>query len=215
MSPAHPPLQLVARSRRQSFSLPSAVHQVHPGDVAEGEGGALSSRALPEGWAPMAPSLRVGRTAVGATWLLCACFLDETPFVQLDFEEIAAEIHFRREIVEQCIHETLLFFAGALRDNKEVEFSFKGIGILAVRRKVVSMTFLDDCLLELDGTGNMPAALLGVSLSFLRGFSSGLCGNAVKALSSRFLLAAVPCLPTRPRHAPDELGQVSVAPRRL
>ncbi|XP_069633319.1 uncharacterized protein [Haliaeetus albicilla] len=88
---------------------------------------------------------------------------DETPFVQLDFEQIAAEIHFRREIVERCIHETLLFFAGALQDDKEVEFSFKGIGILAVRRKVVSMTFVDDCLLELDGTGNMPAALLGDS----------------------------------------------------
>ncbi|NXA24601.1 CCD81 protein, partial [Ibidorhyncha struthersii] len=50
---------------------------------------------------------------------------DETPFVQLDFEQIAANTHFRREIVEQCIHETLLYFAGALRDNKEVEFSFK------------------------------------------------------------------------------------------
>ncbi|NWI35132.1 CCD81 protein, partial [Sula dactylatra] len=50
---------------------------------------------------------------------------DEAPSVALDFEQIAADIHFRREIVEQCIHETLLFFAGALRDNKEVEFSFK------------------------------------------------------------------------------------------
>ncbi|NXF71834.1 CCD81 protein, partial [Sclerurus mexicanus] len=50
---------------------------------------------------------------------------DETPIVHLDFEEIAADTHFRREIVEQCIHETLLCFAGALRDNKEVEFSFK------------------------------------------------------------------------------------------
>lgn len=92
--------------------------------------------------------------------------------------------------MERCIHETLLFFAGALRDNKEVEFSFKGLGILAVRRKVVSMTFSDDCLLELDPTGNMLEALLGVSLSFLRGCSSWLCGNAVKALSSSFLLAA-------------------------
>ncbi|NWQ68666.1 CCD81 protein, partial [Neopipo cinnamomea] len=50
---------------------------------------------------------------------------DETPVVQLDFEEIAADTHFRREIVELCAHETLLCFSGALRDNKEVEFSFK------------------------------------------------------------------------------------------
>ncbi|NXY16108.1 CCD81 protein, partial [Atrichornis clamosus] len=50
---------------------------------------------------------------------------DETRIVQLDFEEIAAETHFRQEIVEQCVEETLLCFAGALRDNKEVEFSFR------------------------------------------------------------------------------------------
>ncbi|NXW12128.1 CCD81 protein, partial [Fregetta grallaria] len=50
---------------------------------------------------------------------------DETPVVQLDFEQIATDIHFRPAIVEQCIHETLLFFAGALRDKKEVEFFFK------------------------------------------------------------------------------------------
>ncbi|XP_030326412.1 coiled-coil domain-containing protein 81 [Strigops habroptila] len=85
---------------------------------------------------------------------------EETPFVQLDFEQIGADIHFRREIVERCIHETLLFFAEALRDKKEVEFSFRSVGILAVRRSVVSMTFFDDCLLELDVTGNMKAALL-------------------------------------------------------
>ncbi|NXR24053.1 CCD81 protein, partial [Cinclus mexicanus] len=50
---------------------------------------------------------------------------DETSVVQPDFEEIAANIHFRHEIVEQCVQETLLCFAGALRDNKEVEFSFR------------------------------------------------------------------------------------------
>ncbi|NWT57714.1 CCD81 protein, partial [Erythrocercus mccallii] len=48
-----------------------------------------------------------------------------TPVVQLDFEAIAANTHFRREILEQCVQETLLCFAEALRDNKEVEFSFR------------------------------------------------------------------------------------------
>lgn len=128
---------------------------------------------------------------MAVTWFLCAGFLDETPVVELDFEQIAAEIHFRREIVERCIHETLLFFAGALRDNKEVEFSFKGIGILAVRRKVVSMTFFDDCLLELDTTGNMLAALLGVSLSFLRAPPRGSV-----AVLSKLSPAAFSCLPS-------------------
>lgn len=104
---------------------------------------------------------------VGQTLLLCACLLDETPVVHPDFEEIAANTHFRHEILEQCVQETLLCFAGALRDNKEVEFLFRNIGMLAVRTKVVSMTFFDSCLLELDTTGNMLKALLEVSLSFL------------------------------------------------
>lgn len=60
ISPAHPRLQLVARSKRQSFSLPPPVHQVRSGDVAEAARGALSGRALPEGWALMAPRLGVG-----------------------------------------------------------------------------------------------------------------------------------------------------------
>ncbi|KFV45575.1 Coiled-coil domain-containing protein 81, partial [Tyto alba] len=50
---------------------------------------------------------------------------DKTQFVQLDFKQIAAETHFRPEIVEQCVHETLLLFAEALQENKEVELSFK------------------------------------------------------------------------------------------
>ncbi|NWU41600.1 CCD81 protein, partial [Hylia prasina] len=48
-----------------------------------------------------------------------------TPVVQPDFEAIAANTHFRHEILEQCVQETLLSFAGALRDNKEVEFTFR------------------------------------------------------------------------------------------
>ncbi|TRZ14583.1 hypothetical protein HGM15179_012521 [Zosterops borbonicus] len=87
-------------------------------------------------------------------------FYKETPIVNPDFEAITANTHFRHEIVDHCVQETLLCFAGALRDNKEVEFSFRGIGILAVRAKVVTMNFFDACLLELDTTGNMLQALL-------------------------------------------------------
>ncbi|XP_066844154.1 uncharacterized protein [Anser cygnoides] len=84
----------------------------------------------------------------------------ETPFAPLDFEQIASDIHFRPQIVEQCIHETLLLFAGALLDKKDVEFFFKGIGILTVRRKVVTMNFYTEFLLEVDDTDNMYEALL-------------------------------------------------------
>ncbi|KFU85756.1 Coiled-coil domain-containing protein 81, partial [Chaetura pelagica] len=50
---------------------------------------------------------------------------DKIQRVPLDFEQIAADIHFCPKIVEQCIHETLLFFVGALKDNTEVEFFFQ------------------------------------------------------------------------------------------
>ncbi|NWW54779.1 CCD81 protein, partial [Pedionomus torquatus] len=73
------------------------------------------------------PVFKLSRTLRKFYKLKCAKakIPDETPSVQLDFEQIAEYIHFRGEIVEQCIHETLLFFAGALRDGKEVEFTFR------------------------------------------------------------------------------------------
>ncbi|OXB52138.1 hypothetical protein ASZ78_004339, partial [Callipepla squamata] len=78
----------------------------------------------------------------------------------LNFEEIAKIIGFRPPIVEQCIHETLLFFAEALQGKKELDFFFKGLGILSVRRNEAIMNFFDNCALQLDATGNMLAALL-------------------------------------------------------
>ncbi|XP_040397392.1 uncharacterized protein LOC121061964 isoform X1 [Cygnus olor] len=84
----------------------------------------------------------------------------ETLVAPLDFGRIASDIRFRPQIVEQCIHETLLLFAGALLEEKDVEFFFKGIGILTVRRKVVTMNFYTEFLLEVDGTNNMYEALL-------------------------------------------------------
>ncbi|NWZ01514.1 CCD81 protein, partial [Loxia curvirostra] len=50
---------------------------------------------------------------------------DDIPVVQPNFEDIAAHTHFRHEIVEHCVQETLLYFAGALQQNKEVEFTFR------------------------------------------------------------------------------------------
>lgn len=135
--------------------------------------------------------------------------------VQPDFEDIAAHIHFRHEIVEQCVQETLLYFAGALRENKEVEFTFRSIGILAVRKKVISMTFFDSCLLEMDTTGNVLTALLEVSLSFLWGSSSWLCGSVLSKRSSCLVWAFVTFLTTQPRHTPNELVQVSGVPHPL
>lgn len=61
----------------------------------------------------------------------------------------------------------MLLFDGALLEKKYVEFFFKGIGILTLRRKVVTVNFFTDCVLEVDGTGNMLEALLTVNGSCL------------------------------------------------
>ncbi|POI23367.1 hypothetical protein CIB84_012885 [Bambusicola thoracicus] len=81
----------------------------------------------------------------------------------LNFREIAETIAFRVPIVEQCIHETLLFFAEAVRGKKEVDFFFERLGVLSLRGQEVIMNFSDDCVLQLDATGNMLPALLGDS----------------------------------------------------
>ncbi|XP_068523907.1 coiled-coil domain-containing protein 81-like [Anas acuta] len=94
------------------------------------------------------------------TLFLHGCFLVETFIDPLDIEKIAAHIYFRPQIVEQCIHETLLLYAGGLLDNQDVEFFFKGIGILTVRRRVVTMNYYTDFLLDVDDTRNMREALL-------------------------------------------------------
>ncbi|XP_062444562.1 coiled-coil domain-containing protein 81-like [Rhea pennata] len=85
---------------------------------------------------------------------------DDIPVVQLSFEQIAKETGFLQEAVQWCIEETLLFFAGAVAEGKEVEMVFKDMGVLAVRRQVVTMNFFDHCLMEVDATGNMFPALL-------------------------------------------------------
>eukprot|EP00076_Gallus_gallus_P035199 XP_025000737.1 coiled-coil domain-containing protein 81-like [Gallus gallus] len=81
----------------------------------------------------------------------------------LNFREIAETICFRVPIIEHCIHETLLFFAEAIRGKKELDFFFKRLGILSLRGQEVIMNFFDDCVLQLDATGNMLPALLGDS----------------------------------------------------
>jgi len=120
---------------------------------------------------------------------LHGCFLVETFIDPLDIEKIAAHIYFRPQIVEQCIHETLLLYAGGLLDNQDVEFFFKGIGILTVRRRVVTMNYYTDFLLDVDDTRNMREALLTVSGSCLQGSLQlwQCCQSSLKLLS--------PCLP--------------------
>ena len=133
------------------FLLPiSTAPEMWPKSVARGRGTADPSSAS---LLNCAGSDRVG-----------LCFSADMFEYPLNFQEIAETISFRVPIVERCIHETLLFFAEAIRGKKEVDFFFKRLGILSLRGQEVIMNFFDDCVLQLDATGNMLPALLGVSL---------------------------------------------------
>uniref|UniRef100_A0A8C8S6F8 Coiled-coil domain containing 81 n=1 Tax=Pelusios castaneus TaxID=367368 RepID=A0A8C8S6F8_9SAUR len=90
----------------------------------------------------------------------------DIPIVQLNFIMLSLEGPFNREIVEGCVKETLLFFSRSIATKQNVEFTFKGIGVLVIRDNKVKMKFYKDFLQAMDGTGNLVKALSNVSLSF-------------------------------------------------
>uniref|UniRef100_A0A8C0J3V8 Coiled-coil domain containing 81 n=1 Tax=Chelonoidis abingdonii TaxID=106734 RepID=A0A8C0J3V8_CHEAB len=90
----------------------------------------------------------------------------DIPIIQLNFIMLSLEGPFNREIVEGCVKETLLFFSRSIATKQNVEFTFKGIGVLVIRDNKVKMKFYKDFLQAMDGSGNLVKALSNVSLSF-------------------------------------------------
>ncbi|XP_067424751.1 coiled-coil domain-containing protein 81 isoform X2 [Emydura macquarii macquarii] len=85
--------------------------------------------------------------------------LGDIPIVQLNFIMLSLEGPFNREIVEGCVKETLLFFSRSIATKQNVEFTFKGIGVLVIRDNKVKMKFYKDFLQAMDGSGNLVKAL--------------------------------------------------------
>ncbi|XP_077197515.1 coiled-coil domain-containing protein 81 [Paroedura picta] len=83
----------------------------------------------------------------------------DIPIVQLNFIVLSLEGPFNREIVEGCVRETLLFFSRSIANKQNVEFTFKGIGVLVIRNNKVKMKFYKDFLQAMDGSGNLLKAL--------------------------------------------------------
>uniref|UniRef100_A0A8D0H617 Coiled-coil domain containing 81 n=1 Tax=Sphenodon punctatus TaxID=8508 RepID=A0A8D0H617_SPHPU len=90
----------------------------------------------------------------------------DIPIVQLNFIMLSLEGSYHREVVEGCIRETLLFFSRSIATKQNVEFTFKGIGVLIIRDNKVKMKFYKDFLQTMDGSGNLVKALSNVSLAF-------------------------------------------------
>ncbi|KAM5317724.1 coiled-coil domain-containing protein 81 [Glossophaga mutica] len=83
----------------------------------------------------------------------------DIPIVPLNFAMISLEGSFNRDTVEGCVKETLLFLSRSISIKKNVEFIFKGIGVLVIRDGRVKMRFLKDFLFKMDGSGTLAKAL--------------------------------------------------------
>ncbi|GAB1292317.1 Coiled-coil domain-containing protein 81 [Apodemus speciosus] len=83
----------------------------------------------------------------------------DIPVVPLNFVMISLEGPFNRDTIEGCVKETLLFLSRSISVKQNVEFTFKGIGVLSIRDSKVKMRFYKDFLCSMDGSGNLTKAL--------------------------------------------------------
>lgn len=87
----------------------------------------------------------------------------DIPVVPLNFVMISLEGPFNRDTIEGCVKETLLFLSRSISVKQNVEFTFKGIGVLSIRDSKVKMRFYKDFLCSMDGSGTLSNALANVS----------------------------------------------------
>ncbi|CAO2613851.1 Coiled-coil domain-containing protein 81 [Lemmus lemmus] len=83
----------------------------------------------------------------------------DIPIVPLNFVMISLEGPFNRDTIEGCVKETLLFLSRSISVKQNVEFTFKGIGVLLIRDSKVKMRFYKDFLCTVDGSGTLTKAL--------------------------------------------------------
>ncbi|XP_007168551.2 coiled-coil domain-containing protein 81 [Balaenoptera acutorostrata] len=83
----------------------------------------------------------------------------DIPVVPLNFVMISLESPFNRDTVERCVKETLLFLSRSISTKQNVEFTFKGIGVLVIKDGKVKMRFYKDFLCTMDGSGALARAL--------------------------------------------------------
>ncbi|XP_004709008.1 coiled-coil domain-containing protein 81 [Echinops telfairi] len=84
----------------------------------------------------------------------------DIPIIPLNFITISLEGPYNRDIVEGCVKETLLFLSRSIATQRNVEFTFKGIGVLMIRHGKVKMRFFKDFLCAMDGSGTLMKALV-------------------------------------------------------
>eukprot|EP00118_Oscarella_pearsei_P004142 m.17224 g.17224 ORF g.17224 m.17224 type:complete len:655 (+) comp27390_c0_seq2:80-2044(+) len=80
------------------------------------------------------------------------------PVVQLNYTAVSMESPFDRDTVERCVREVLLALSRCVQKNRTVEFTFAGIGRLAIRNSKAKMKFFKEFITSMDGTGHLMKA---------------------------------------------------------
>lgn len=83
----------------------------------------------------------------------------EIPVVQLNFTALSVTSSFDRDTVETCVREVLQSLSRAVANQQNVEFLFRGIGVLSIKNLKVKMKFFRDFLSSMDGSGNLVKVL--------------------------------------------------------
>ncbi|XP_076818504.1 coiled-coil domain-containing protein 81-like isoform X2 [Clavelina lepadiformis] len=126
----------------------------------------------------------------------------EIPVVQLNFTALAVESPFDRDTVETCVREVLQSLSRAVANQQNVEFLFRGIGVLAIKELKVKLKFFKDFLNSMDGSGNLVKVLenelfcsnTAQNVDLIRKFSGRLLnkrpGTADSVMSNQTTLSA-------------------------
>lgn len=71
----------------------------------------------------------------------------------------------KKKEIEDCIRETVLYFYRLMIHGQPVTFPLRGIGVLGIQNKIVTMTFCREFLQATDGSRNLASMLRKVSQS--------------------------------------------------
>lgn len=75
------------------------------------------------------------------------------PVHPLNYSAIANETAFSRDDIETCVKHVLQIFNRSVQANKNIEFTFTGIGKLQIRNSKVKMKFFKQFVNSCDSTG--------------------------------------------------------------
>ncbi|XP_059688099.1 EF-hand calcium-binding domain-containing protein 12 [Gavia stellata] len=70
--------------------------------------------------------------------------------VSVNYKNILSDVPYSKEVVQDCMQETLNFFYFILKNREDTDFILNDVGTLAIRGREVTMAFCEDFLLSLN-----------------------------------------------------------------